>query len=147
MQDNQTINVYDETVQNMFSNKEYNEDYIFYACMLSKCNIFFTEGFDAPAGVSFSGNYNLYINLKLFSNYNLTERIAILKHEMLHILNGHLLYRNENKKNKKWNLATDCAINQLINPGHLPKDCITVEYISSLVKKNVKKLEISVDIL
>ncbi len=143
MQDNQTINVYDETVQNMFSNKEYNEDYIFYACMLSKCDVFFTEGFNAPAGVSFSGNYNLYINLKLFSNYNLTERIAILKHEMLHILNGHLLYRNENKKNRKWNLATDCAINQLINPEHLPKDCITVKYISSLVKKNVKKLEAS----
>lgn len=127
----------------MFSNKKYNEDYIFYACMLSKCNVFFTEDFDAPAGVSFSGNYNLYINLKLFSNYDLIERIAILKHEMLHILNGHLLYRNENKKNEKWNLATDCAINQLINPEHLPKDCITVEYISSLVKKNVKKLEAS----
>lgn len=133
--------IYDETIQNMFSNKDYTDEYVFYACLLSKCNVYFSDTLESPAGVSFTDNYNLYINLKLFSEYSLENRMAILKHEMLHILNGHLLHRNENKQHKNWNLATDCAINQLIDKNHLPQNCITTEYIEELIKKPVKKLE------
>ena len=45
------------------------------------------------------------------------------------------------EKHKNWNLATDCAINQLIDKNHLPSNCITTEYIEELTKKKVKKLE------
>lgn len=137
---NNTIS-YDETIQNMFSNNLYSDEYIFYACMVSKCNIYFIDDLNSPAGVSFNDSYNLYINLNKFKEYNLMERMAILKHEMLHILNGHLLYRNENKKLKNWNIATDCSINQLINSQHLPKNCITPDYIEKEINKKIKRLE------
>ncbi len=132
---------YDETIQNMFSNNLYSDEYIFYACMISKCNIYFIDDLDSPAGVSFNDSYNLYINLNKFKEYTLIERMAILKHEMLHILNGHLLYRNENKKLKNWNIATDCSINQLINSQHLPKNCITPDYIEKEINMKIKRQE------
>lgn len=137
---NNTIS-YDETIQNMFSNNLYSDEYIFYACMVSKCNIYFIDDLNSPAGVSFNDSYNLYINLNLFKEYTLIERMAILKHEMLHILNGHLLYRNENKKLKNWNIATDCSINQLINNQHLPKNCITPDYIEKEINIKIKRQE------
>lgn len=137
---NNTIS-YDETIQNMFSNNLYSDEYIFYACMVSKCNIYFIDDLNSPAGVSFNDSYNLYINLNKFKEYTLIERMAILKHEMLHILNGHLLYRNENKKLKNWNIATDCSINQLINSQHLPKNCITPDYIEKEINIKIKRQE------
>lgn len=41
------------------------------------------------------------------------EKIAVLEHEILHILNKHLL-RTENRNHYVWNLANDLAINQYI---------------------------------
>lgn len=41
------------------------------------------------------------------------EKIAVLEHEILHILNKHLL-RIENRNHYVWNLANDLAINQYI---------------------------------
>lgn len=129
----------------MFSNSLYSHDYLFYACMVSQCTVIFDENLSAIAGVSYNNcSYKLYINPVKFSSRTLLERLAVLKHEMLHILNGHLLYRQEDSRNhKNWNIATDCAINQLIDETHLPTNCITTEYIQELIAKNskVKKLE------
>lgn len=130
----------------MFSNSLYSHDYLFYACMVSQCTVIFDEKLQASAGVSYNNcSYQLYINPLKFSEYTLLERLAVLKHEMLHILNGHLLYRQEESRNhKNWNIATDCSINQLIDETHLPANCITTEYIQELTGKphqKVKKLE------
>lgn len=135
--------IYNITIQNMFSNSSYSHDYLFYACMVSQCTVVFDEKLDAPAGVSYSNcSYKLYINPLKFNEYSLLERLAILKHEMLHILNGHLLYRKDQMPNhKNANIAMDCAINQLIDSEHLPKNCITPEYIETIISKKVKKLE------
>lgn len=127
----------------MFSNSLYSHDYLFYACMVSQCNIAFDEQLPSIAGVSYSnGSYKLYINPIKFNELTLVQRLAVLKHEMLHILNGHLLYRREESRNHyNWNLATDTSINQLINSNHLPSSCVTTEYIEELIKSKVKKLE------
>lgn len=127
----------------MFSNQLYSHDYLFYACMVSKCNILFDDNFAAIAGVSYINcSYNLYINLNKFCSLELIQRLAVLKHEMLHILNGHLLYRREESRNHyNWNIASDCAINQLIDQSHLPPNCVSVEYLEELTKSKVKKLE------
>ena len=135
--------IYNQTIQNMFSNSSYSHDYLFYACMVSQCTLVFDEKLDAPAGVSYNNcSYKLYINPLKFNEYTLLERLAILKHEMLHILNGHLLYRKEQMPNhRNANIAMDCAINQLIDYQHLPKNCVTPKYIETIISKKVKKLE------
>jgi predicted metal-dependent peptidase len=127
----------------MFSNSTYENDYLFYACLLSNCTVVFNESMEAPAGVSYNNcTYKLYINPSKFNKYKLEERLAILKHEMLHILNGHLLYRHEDTRNQKnANIAMDCAINQLINLEHLPKNCILPEVLEKELNKKIKRLE------
>lgn len=64
--------------------------------------------------------YRLY---KGFDHYTLEGRLAILKHEVLHIMLDHL-GRFTGLDHKIANISADCAENQLINPNHLPKDAI-----------------------
>ena len=35
----------------MFSNSTYENDYLFYACLLSNCTVVFNESMEAPAGL------------------------------------------------------------------------------------------------
>ena len=61
-----------------------------------------------------------------FDSFTLVERLAILKHEVLHILLGHVDgTRNAGVHGKRWNYAADCAENQQIDPGHLPGCAVT----------------------
>ena len=129
----------------MFSNSEYTDNYLYYACMLSKCTVIFDKH-DAVAAVSYNNeSYQLYINTEKFNKYKLSTRLAILKHEMLHILNGHLQYRrnSDTEYRKMWNIAFDCAINQMIDINHLPENCILPEYFDSILGIKVKRFEAS----
>ena len=47
-------------------------------------------------------------------SYDKTTIQLILKHEMLHIVFGHLYGRSGKEKDDKWAWAIDCAVNQLI---------------------------------
>lgn len=137
-QTQQTLNSYHEAVQNMISNLNYQDEYILYTAILGKCTLKKIEKGNYPAAVSYSKNSNtyiLYINPELFDKYSLENRMAILKHEVLHIVNGHLTHRIQGKNidSKKANIAFDCSINQLINPEHLPFNCVNVNYIQELI--------------
>lgn len=113
---------FDTTMSVMFSNPKFSKNYLFYAHMISMCTLKFDSELPAPAGVAFNvDHYDLYINPEVFDEYPVEQRIGILKHEMLHILNNHVL-RQEERVHLPWNYGTDCAINQLIDYDHLPKD-------------------------
>lgn len=114
----------DEALANMFSNHIYNSDYLFYACMISQCKIIVDNTLPSIAGVNFMHDkYQLFINDDKFGEVSVVNRLAILKHEMLHILNKHIT-RKEDRNHINFNYATDCAINQLINLNHLPSGAI-----------------------
>lgn len=78
--------------------------------------------------------------IKGFDDFPLIERLAILKHEMLHILYGHVLPKNkatrilEEGHHREKNLAYDCALNQQIDPSHLPKSCIIPKTLAIMLK-------------
>lgn len=117
---------FDETISAMFTNPLYNE-YLFYASTLSQVEIEFKE-MQFPAAVYFCKrrlNFVVIISCS-FGNYPIQQRLAILKHEVLHILWGHLKgihLRNLNK----WQQATDCSVNQFIEKSHLPEGVILPE--------------------
>lgn len=114
----------DETLATMYGSLKYNNTYLFYAHIVGQCSIKIDLSLPAPAGISYDvDHYNLYINPNYFDKYTLEGRLAILKHEMLHIINMHV-QRRLDKDGYQWNLATDCAINQLIDINHLPEDGI-----------------------
>ena len=58
-----------------------------------------------------------------FNSLPLEHRLGVLKHEMLHILYNHMR-RKGDRDYRAFNIATDCAINQLIERTHLPGACI-----------------------
>lgn len=117
--------ILNKTISEMLTNPLYNE-YLFYCSVLSKTEFEFLES-EYVAYVYFCSeklNYVINIDLLKFSEYSLQNRMAILKHEVLHIIWGHLKFRGNIKK---WQLATDCAINQFINSEHLPLGAILPE--------------------
>ena len=86
---------------------------------------------DIPtAGVWISeqtGNFELLFNPEFFGSLATdTERLAILKHEFYHIIFLHVTGRlPEGGMSKKWNYATDLAINGLPDMiNALPKGCL-----------------------
>ena len=111
---------FDNTIANMFSHINFSRTYLFYANLIGQCSVKMNTSINSPAGVLFrDDHYELFINPNEFDILPLEQRLGILKHEMLHILNGHV-NRQKERVHKPWNYATDCAINQLIERSHLP---------------------------
>ena len=69
-----------------------------------------------------------------FNSLPLEHRLGILKHEMLHILYNHIR-RKGDRDHSAFNIATDCAINQLIERQHLPPNCIFPDQFPSATGK------------
>ncbi len=65
------------------------------------------------AGVTWNGQmYVLYVNPEFFGQLKLGEKLAVLKHEVLHIVFRHIT-RGKTRDHHVFNIATDLAINQL----------------------------------
>ena len=138
------IEAYEEAIVNMtVYNSPFYKDYVFYMHLLSGCRVHYDKDMKAPAGVSFhNDHYVLHLNpLEVIQegvntdtgekvvitgftkNMPLAHRIGILKHEMSHISNGHLI-RVEDRDFRDFNYASDCAMNQDIERTHLPEYAI-----------------------
>jgi predicted metal-dependent peptidase len=68
---------------------------------------------------------NLYINPDFYNSLTTEEKMAVLEHELLHIMHKHLM-RIEGRNGYVWNLACDVAINQFLKGlpfGALCTDC------------------------
>ena len=136
-----TRDLLDETFANMFSNISYQKDYVFYAHIIAQCKIVLSKEVDI-AGVSFNiSKYILYINPDNFDKLSLLERMAVLKHEALHILYNHVA-RKESRDHMTFNIATDCAINQLIKRDHLIDNCIFPDTLEAQLKKTGYNIKI-----
>jgi len=110
-------------------------------------------------GVNITDKINLYINPDFYNSMSLEEKLGVLEHEILHIINRHCV-RGRKTDQKIFNYACDIAINQYIehyNSGQykstLPKNALfpktfglpeekTAEEYYKLLIKNAKKLKI-----
>jgi predicted metal-dependent peptidase len=137
---NELKELIDETFQNGFINVNYKE-YIFYFHILAQCKVIHDNSIlPAPAGVSFRDlKYYLHISDK-FESLSLENRLAVFKHEVLHIIYLHI-GRSLGKKVTTFNYSTDCAINQQINKNHLLNNSITPETLSEFYKIDVPLLK------
>jgi predicted metal-dependent peptidase len=87
----------------------------FYASFLAQCNRKIDYNLPAPAGISVTDSINLYINPTLFDAKSLEVQQAILKHEVLHLINEHCSNKASSfgVDHSQLNIAMDVAINQL----------------------------------
>jgi predicted metal-dependent peptidase len=133
----------DEAITNMaVKTTPFHKEYVYYLHLISQCKVVFSKSLPAAAGVSFNkDHYVLYLNplevigiskdkkgnpepiLGFSTKMPLEQRIGILKHEMLHIILGHILRVND-RDFDKFNIASDCALDQEIKKEHLPSYAI-----------------------
>lgn len=81
--------------------------------------------------------YTLLINPEPWFKMNRNEKMAMLKHECLHLTNFHLINCKDFSNQKMDNIGCDISINQMIDRTHLPKDgCFLDDF-----KKKYPKLD------
>ena len=102
------------------------------------------------AAVGFkSGKIALYVNenfflkeLKWSENPRKNERVAVIKHETLHIIFKHLFrMKTKDYDNKLFNIAADLVVNQLISPWKLPDSAVTLKTFPELKLPPDKSVE------
>ena len=96
------------------------------------------------AAVGFkSGKIALYVNENFFlKELRSTERVAVIKHETLHIIFKHLFrMKTKDYDNRLFNIAADLVVNQLISPWKLPDSAVTLETFRELKLPPDKSVE------
>ena len=104
----------------------------FYGLFLIGLNKKFRK--DIPtAGVSKHGiGVQLAINPEFFTELSEDHRIGLLKHELLHISFGHIIWRDSFPDKYLFNIAADLEINQYIGSTYLPEGGITLNSFPEL---------------
>jgi predicted metal-dependent peptidase len=115
----------------------------FYAHLLAGVMRIYTDEIDTAA-VGFQDNcIALYINPDFFAKQlkGISQRVAVVKHETLHLVFKHL-YRDAKFKNHKLlNIAADLVVNQYIGTWELPDFAITLKTFPNLNLKPKQSLE------
>lgn len=129
----------DKIIESVIYNLLKNEP--FYANFLLASKFVFNNPEVERAACGFhQNNITFYFNLEYFKTLTLPQRIAVCKHEVLHVIFDHLgnrMYGMNNRQAK--NYAMDCAINQFI--PNLPGNCVTLESMSKLCNENLSAKE------
>lgn len=79
----------------------------------------------AGVRVGEDGRYEMLYNPEFMSSLSPKHLIGVYKHELYHLIFDHCEHRlPEEGMSKKWNVATDLAINSLIGQASLPEACL-----------------------
>ena len=115
----------------------------FYGHVLQSLNRRFTNLVPTAAVGLKNEQIELIINENFFFNtLNENERIAVLKHEVIHLVFKHL-YRNDKYRENKYlyNLAADLVVNQYIGKWKLPENAITLKSFHWVSLKEFQSLD------
>ena len=105
----------------------------------------------STAAVTFdsSGDIELLVNPSFFiDELNVDERVAVIKHELLHVVLKHLSRLDWKKHNPQLlNLAADIVVNQYVKPWPLPEGAVTLATFPELNLPAAKPFEYYYEIL
>lgn len=124
------------------------ESYQFYACLVQQCSINWT--FQLPTAAVRclpNGHLEMVINPEFFMQLTPKERVGLVLHEMLHLVNDHLS-RSFGLDSQIANIAMDTAINQFIPLDYLPPGALlpdNVVYLENRVRKQQGEPEIKME--
>ena len=125
--------LWDKTIRAGSQQGDYSA-FLFYFHLLGQCTVRFDDSFEAYAGITVEDTkVHLVLSTNKENNFfslPIQHKLGILKHELLHYVYLHFLRRGD-KDPERFNIAADCAINQLIDKSWLPEGCITPENLSA----------------
>lgn len=129
-----------ETFERIIYKMVEDENHHFLSCVLQSMNTYFVN-YIPTAGVAFDQKLKLFklmVNPKFFQETlkDDKERIAVIIHEVYHILHKHVFIppeKLENLNKPQLNIAMDLVINQLIT--NLPEMCFFVENMRDVAGK------------
>ena len=98
---------------------------VFYAHIIMLMNRIETKDIGTMGVGMHDGLVDLYYNPDFVNKLAPSELIAVLEHEVMHLVMEHPA-REKGRTHTIWNVAADMAINQMIEG--LPKDCILPEH-------------------
>ena len=113
----------------------------FYAHFLSGIVRKITDDISTAAVGFNNSNVTLYVNEHFFLKELTTfsSRVAIIKHETLHLVFKHLVMLDFKKYNAKlFNIAADLVVNQFVGKWKLPSSAVT---LSSFPELNLSENE------
>ncbi len=85
--------------------------------------------------------FYLYVNPDFLTNtLTVEQRVAVLKHEVLHLVFKHL-FRSSGKERMLENLAADLVVNQYVDPWPLPTGAILLSTFPELALKPFESME------
>lgn len=116
----------------------------FYAHFILNSNIVYDKFKVPTAGVGVVNGVPTFIfNSSFLAGLSEKEVKTVLKHEVLHLTLDHVGSTKHYDHNDRylWNIAQDCVINQYLSD--LPKDCITLALLSTLVNHPLTAFETS----
>jgi len=115
----------------------------FYAHLLSGVIRIYSDEVDTAA-VGFRDNcIALYINPGFFSEKlkGISQRVAVVKHETLHLVFKHLYRDSKYKNHELLNIAADLVVNQYIGSWDLPNFAITLNTFPELFLEPKQSME------
>lgn len=90
-------------------------DKMFYGYLLQSARRVPDPKLPAIAAVNVTDGINLYYNPERWKQLPLSEQVAVLEHEVLHVVLDHVLKsRSQNFDHKLWNIAVDMVVNQYV---------------------------------
>ena len=107
----------------------------FFAHFLGKVTRIISKDVTKTAAVGFRNKaICLFVNPDFFLNELETteERVAVLKHEVLHLVFKHLFRHQENWHPRTANIAADLSVNQFVHPWPLPEGAVLLDQFSVL---------------
>lgn len=115
----------------------------FYAHILSGTTRMISSKIPTAAVGLHDGKILLMINEEFFLKNLRTssERVAVLKHEILHLVFKHLFRELKNKDHELMNLAADIVVNQYIGSWNLPDTAVTLSTFPELQLEPGQTLE------
>lgn len=94
----------------------------FYGLFLLSLNKYFDNSIETACVRRKGINTELAINEEFWNSLSDTAELAVLEHEILHIVNNHLMMQESFSNKKHFNIASDAEVNSYIQG--LPPDCI-----------------------
>jgi predicted metal-dependent peptidase len=142
------VNDYRTELEKVISHMFKKSDDLFFAYVVAKMERHIVEGEELKslpewfiAGVDFSQNDNFVLMIgKKFFDLPILQRVAVLKHEIFHIVSLHTLRItiDEYAGNKEiYNTCMDLEINQLIN--NLPSKCVSLDEVNKVYKLKLER--------